>query len=120
MWSGSTGPSVQLAGENKASGDLMSAYHGATLSLERLANHLAYGSITVATGSATLDRWSQVPTMGRVVDLLQSLPTAEVTIPDRQLADVAVQLAKALRQMLQEQGFDLFYTADGSTYLEVR
>jgi hypothetical protein len=103
-----------------ASGDLMSAYHGATLSLERLATHLAYGAAAIAAGNGTPDQWSQVPAMDRMINLLQSLPPADVTIPDPRLVDVAVQLAKELRQMLQAQGFDLFYTPGGSTYLKVR
>lgn len=100
--------------------NLMSAYQGATLSLERLANHLAYGAALVVTGKTTPSQWVQVPAMGRMVDILEGLPSADVTIPDEQLVDRAVWLAKRLRHMLQEHGFDLYYTSDGSTWLEVK
>lgn len=103
----------------KHSRDLMRAYQEVTFALERLGVYLAYGAAQVVTGRLTTADWARVPAMGWMIEVLEGLPSAAVIIPDQQLTDVAVRLAKRLRPVLQERGFDLYYTSDGTTYLDV-
>jgi hypothetical protein len=79
----------------------------------------AYGVARVVCEPATLDSWSRVPETGRFVDILQDVPGPSERIPGEELVDVAVALAKRLRRVFQEFGFDYFLTADGGTYLRV-
>ena len=63
--------------------------------------------------------WNGVPGMARVHQVLRDLPgTDERVDPDRLVA-TSVELARVLRRLMQEAGFDCYRTLDGGTYFEL-
>ncbi|MEU5553640.1 hypothetical protein ABZ738_28105 [Micromonospora sp. NPDC047793] len=100
--------------------NVRAAYENGIASLERLATVLAYGAAGLATGVVTAESWAEAPAMGRVLDVLEELPGTSVVVPRETLIDTAVQLAKRLRRLLQEQGFDCYFLDDGTLWFEVR
>ncbi|MEU8333399.1 hypothetical protein [Micromonospora sp. NPDC048839] len=99
-------------------GDLMGAYQAAFASLDRMANVLAYGAAGVVTGVISATAWAKAPVAGRILDLLEDLPGTDMVVPREDLAAVAVEVAKRLRRILQEMGFDYFVPVGGGTYLK--
>ncbi|TDB79619.1 hypothetical protein [Micromonospora sp. KC721] len=99
-------------------GDLMGAYHAAFASLDRMAKVLGYGAAGIVTGVISAAAWAKAPVAGRILDIVEDLPGTGVVVRSEDLIAAAVEVAKRLRRILQEMGFDCFYTADGGTYFK--
>ncbi|MFI7283433.1 hypothetical protein ACIBOV_24540 [Micromonospora chersina] len=99
-------------------GDLMGAYHAAFASLDRMSDVLGYGAAGVVTRVIPAATWAKAPVAGRILDVVEDLPGTDVVVPREDLVAAAVEVAKRLRRILQEMGFDYFFTPDGGTYLK--
>ncbi|MBL6275335.1 hypothetical protein JMF97_04065 [Micromonospora fiedleri] len=100
-------------------GDVMGAYHAAFASLDRMSKVLGYGAAGVVTGVISPAAWARVPVAGRILDVVEDLPGADVVLPREDLIAAAVEVAKRLRRILKEMGFDYFHTPGGGGYLKV-
>ncbi|RKN55927.1 hypothetical protein D7193_15180 [Micromonospora costi] len=99
-------------------GDLMGAYHAAFASLDRMSKVLGYGAAGVVSGVIPAAAWAKAPVAGRILDVVENLPGTDALVPPEDLLAAAVEVAKRLRRILQEMGFDYFFTPDGGTYLK--
>jgi len=99
--------------------DLLAAYHASFEALQRLSVYLAYCAAKLAVDPHAVPEWSGVPPMARVFDVVRNVPSPDERIPGGQLLDVAAALARQLRGIYQEMGFDLYLMDDGGRYLDV-
>jgi hypothetical protein len=100
-------------------GDLLAAYRATFGALQRLAVYLAYGAAKLAVDPRAVPGWSTVPPMTRVLDVVRDVPSPDERMPDEQVLGIAAKLARELRGIYQEMGFDYFHTPDGGRYLDV-
>ncbi|SCL43320.1 hypothetical protein [Micromonospora aurantiaca (nom. illeg.)] len=92
--------------------DQIRAYEEAFASLDRLATVLGYGAAALVAGVTPPATWAQVPAMGRVLDVLEGLPGTHVVLPREDVLAVATEMAKRLRRIFQELGFDCYFIGE--------
>ncbi|KAB1118631.1 hypothetical protein AB0N38_33795 [Micromonospora aurantiaca] len=96
--------------------DLKDTHREAFGALMRMATVLGYGAAGLVTGVIPPGAWVQAPAMGMFVDVLEDLPGTDVVVPREDLADTSVEVAKRLRQLFNDMGFDYRYTPDGDWF----
>jgi hypothetical protein len=99
--------------------DLLAAYRATFEALDRLAMYLAYGAAKLAVEPRAVPGWDTVPAMGRLLEVVRNVPSPDERMPGDQVLGIAIALARELRGIYQEMGFDYFRTSDGGTYLDV-
>jgi hypothetical protein len=100
-------------------GDLMAAYLASIRALDRLGAFLAYGAASLVLNPETVEAWTPVPSMAKLLDIVSYLPSPTERVPDERLSAVSVEVASMLRATFQEMGFDYYFLPDDSTYFEL-
>ncbi|MBM0226838.1 hypothetical protein [Micromonospora sp. ATA51] len=103
----------KVRAKHHRTGDLMDTYHGAMPALLRASTVLGYGAAGLVTGVIRPGDWIQAPAMGRFLDLLEGLPGTDRVLPREDIAAASLEVAKRLRQLFNEMGFDYRETPDG-------
>jgi hypothetical protein len=109
----------QVRREWRRNQDVLAANHSATTVLQRLDQFLAYGAAHVVFEPAARAAWSSIPSMESLLRVLSGIASAASLVGDHQLATHSVEVARMLRQILRDTGFDIYDLEDGSLYFEV-
>jgi hypothetical protein len=100
----------------RRTGDVLSGYQAAIAVLDRLAQFLAYAAAHVVFDPATAVAWSSIPQLADLVEIVSGLPSSGGRVTPDQLAERSIEVARFLRRVLQDSGFDSYIGSDGGLY----
>lgn len=118
-YEGIVAPFEGIRQEFHRTGNVLASYHAVSEVAQRLNQFLAYGAANTVFAPSEQAAWASVAPMVKLLRVMSEIPSASSRVGDEQLAAHTVKVARTLRRILQDIGFDLYFLADGSLYFKV-